>query len=94
LTAASFLELAERDGVRVTLAASGAPKASGPRDALARWLPELKAMKPAILSAISDARRCFVCGQLASFGFGVRLLEGREGHWTCAAHRPHGEGRA
>jgi hypothetical protein len=39
-------------------------------------------------------RPCFVCGQPTSFGFGVRLLEGREGQWTCAAHRPHGEGRA
>jgi hypothetical protein len=95
LTAPSVLELAARDGVQVRLAASGNLKASGPSEALARWLPELRAMKPAILSMIhNDQRRCFVCGQPASFGFGVRLLEGREGRWTCAAHRPHGEGRA
>jgi hypothetical protein len=92
---ASILEMAERDGVRVRLGASGNLKASGPREALVRWLPELKAMKPAILAAVNDSeRRCFVCGQPARFGFGVRLLEGKEGRWTCAAHRPHGEGRA
>jgi len=48
-----------------------------------------------VLRAGSDGeRRCFVCGQPASFGFGVFLREGREGRWTCAAHRPQGEGRA
>ena len=47
----------------------------------------------AVLKAGSDGeRRCFVCGQPASFGFGVFLREGKEGRWTCAAHRPHGEG--
>jgi hypothetical protein len=39
-------------------------------------------------------RRCLVCGQPASFGFGVSVRAGREGRWTCAAHRPQGEGRA
>jgi hypothetical protein len=87
--------MAERDGVRVRLGASGNLKASGPREALVRWLPELKAMKAAILAAVDDSeRRCFVCGQSARFGFGVRLTHGLEGRWTCAAHRPHGEGRA
>ena len=38
-------------------------------------------------------RRCSVCGQLARFGYGVRLLGGREGRWFCAAHRPE-QGRA
>ncbi len=95
MTAASLLELAAGDGVRVTLAASGGLKASGPREALARWLPQLKAMKPAILATVNDGEhRCFVCGQPASFGFGVRLREGKEGRWACAAHRPQGEGRA
>lgn len=41
-----------------------------------------------------DERRCFVCGQPARFGFGVHLRRGLEGRWTCAAHRPHGEGHA
>jgi hypothetical protein len=95
LTAAGLLELAERDGVRVTLAASGALKASGPREALARWLPELRTMKPAILATVNNGeRRCFVCGQPARFGFRVRLREDCEGRWTCAAHRPHGQGHA
>jgi hypothetical protein len=95
LTAASLLDLAARDGVRVTLAASGALRALGPREALARWLLELKAMKPAIFATVNDAeRRCVVCGQPASFGFGVSMREGREGRWTCAAHRPQDEGRA
>ena len=92
---ASILEMAERDGVRVRLGASGNVKASGPREALVRWLPELKARKPAILTAVNDSeRRCFICGQPARFGFGVHLRRGFEGRWTCAAHRPHGEGRA
>jgi hypothetical protein len=38
--------------------------------------------------------RCSVCGQLARFGFGVRLLHGEEGRWFCAAHRLHERGRA
>jgi hypothetical protein len=33
-------------------------------------------------------RRCSVCGQLARFGYDVRLLHGEEGRWFCAAHRP------
>jgi hypothetical protein len=44
--------MAERDGVRVGFSSSGGLKASGPRNALAKWLPELKAMKPAILNAM------------------------------------------
>ena len=54
LTAATLLEMAERDGVRVGVSSSGGLKASGPRDALARWLPELKAMKPAIAAAVAQ----------------------------------------
>ena len=81
--------------MRITLAASGALKASGPRDALARWLPQLKAMRPGILASVNDGQRpCFVCGQPASFGFDVSMREARVGRWTCAAHRPHGEGQA
>jgi len=37
--------------------------------------------------------RCAVCGQLARFGYGVRLMHGEEGRWFCAAHRPEA-GRA
>ena len=37
--------------------------------------------------------RCSVCGQLARFGYGVRLMHGEEGRWFCAAHRPEA-GRA
>lgn len=32
--------------------------------------------------------RCAVCGQPARFGCGVRLRQGQEGRWFCAAHRP------
>jgi hypothetical protein len=46
------------------------------------------------LGTVGTDRRCFVCGQPARFGFGVRLVEGKESRWTCAAHRPHCEGRA
>jgi hypothetical protein len=38
--------------------------------------------------------RCFVCGQPARFGLGVHLRRGLEGRWTCAVHRPQGEGHA
>jgi hypothetical protein len=52
-------------------------------------------MKPAILAVVHDGeRRCYVCGQPARFGFGVHLRRGLEGRWTCAAHRPLGEGHA
>jgi hypothetical protein len=30
------------------------------------------------------------CGAWGSFGNGVRLSEGKEGQWFCAAHRPDG----
>ena len=64
MTTANVLKMAERDGVRVRLGASGNLKASGPREALARWLPELKAMKAAIFATINDdCARCFICGQ-------------------------------
>jgi hypothetical protein len=51
--AATLLERAAHDGVEVTLQANGQLKASGPRDALARWLPELKAAKPSILDTMA-----------------------------------------
>jgi hypothetical protein len=38
--------------------------------------------------------RCSVCGQPARFGAGVRLREGRERRWFCAAHRPQEAGRS
>jgi hypothetical protein len=50
--AATVLERAAHDGVEVTLQANGRLKASGPRAALARWLPELKAAKPSIVLAM------------------------------------------
>lgn len=30
---------------------------------------------------------CMVCGAPAYFGFGVKLLAGRPGRWSCGAHR-------
>jgi hypothetical protein len=53
LSAAALLKQAERAGVRVTLARSGRIKATGPREALARWLPEFKAARAAIIAAIN-----------------------------------------
>ena len=51
-------------------------------------------MKPAIaevVAPVSDtARRCGVCEQLAHLGYGVRIRQGEEGLWFCAAHRPRG----
>ena len=43
-------------------------------------------------SSSDRERRCFVCGQPARFGLGVRLREGQEGRWFCAAHRPQETG--
>ena len=31
---------------------------------------------------------CRVCGGRGSFGYGVRVLQGKDGEWFCAAHRP------
>ena len=53
MTATTLLQMAERVGVRVGFSPSGGLKASGPRDALAKWLPELRAMKPAIAAAVA-----------------------------------------
>jgi hypothetical protein len=90
--------MAERDGVRVGFSSSGGLKAFGPRNALAKWLPELRAMKPAIAAAVAQvsdaAHRCGVCGQLAHFGFGVYLRQGQDGRRFCAAHRPQEMGQA
>jgi hypothetical protein len=98
LTASTLLAMAERDGVRVGFSPTGCLTASGPREALAKWLPELRAMKPAIAAAVAQvsdaAHRCGVCGQLAHFGFGVRQREGQEGRWFCAAHRLQESGTA
>ena len=98
MTAANLVEPAACAGVQVRLAPSGNLKASGPREALAKWLPELKAMKPAIAAAVAQvndaARRCGVRGQLAHFGFGAHLRQGLEGRWFCAAHRPQPAGTA
>jgi hypothetical protein len=85
LTAANLLELAACDGVQIRFAPSGNLKASGPSDAPAIWLPELKALKPAIAAVAARvnnaAHRCDVCGQPAHFGFGVHLRQGQEGRW-------------
>ena len=98
MTAANLLELAACDGVQIRLAPSGNLKASGPPDALAKWLPELRAMKPAIAASIAQvsdaAHRCGVCGQPAPFGYGVRIRQGEEGRWFCAAHRTQEAGTA
>lgn len=98
MTAANLLELAACDGVQIRFAPSGNLKASGPPNALAKWLPELKALKPAITAVAARvnnaARRCDAYGQLAHFGFGVYLRQGQEGRWLCAAHRPQEAGQA
>jgi hypothetical protein len=47
---------------------------------------------PPVPASLFD-QRCSVCGQLARFGYGVRLVHGEEGRWFCAAHRPEA-GRA
>jgi hypothetical protein len=50
---------------------------------------------PSELSASAHRdHRCFVCGQPAPFGFGVRLREEQKGRWFCAAHRPQPAGTA
>ena len=41
-----------------------------------------------------DEHSCFACGQPARFGFGVRIRQGEEGRWSCAAHRPQEAGTA
>ena len=30
---------------------------------------------------------CAVCGDIACFGFGVSILYGRPGRWSCLEHR-------
>jgi hypothetical protein len=52
LTAIALLEMVRRDGVQVGLSTNGRLKASGPRAALDKWLPELKARRPDIEAAL------------------------------------------
>jgi len=30
---------------------------------------------------------CTICGKPASFGFGVKLMHGIDGRWSCFEHR-------
>jgi hypothetical protein len=48
LSARSLLEAALGDGVGVELSTTGRMRAKGPSDALARWLPELRAKRAAL----------------------------------------------
>ena len=57
MTASAILERAAREGVEVSLCGNGKLKACGPRAALAKWLPTLKAMKPAIIDSATTAAR-------------------------------------
>ncbi|ACB97295.1 hypothetical protein Bind_3745 (plasmid) [Beijerinckia indica subsp. indica ATCC 9039] len=34
-----------------------------------------------------QAHTCLICGKPAHFGFGVSLLHGIEGRWSCFSHR-------
>jgi hypothetical protein len=80
LTAANLLELAACDGVQIRFAPSGNLKASGPSDAPAIWLPELKALKPAIAAVAARvnnaAHRCDAYGQLAPISVSARICAG------------------
>lgn len=55
MTAIALLEMVQRDGVQVGLSSNGRLKASGPRAALDKWLPELKARRPDIEAALVPA---------------------------------------
>ena len=33
---------------------------------------------------------CTECGAWGAFGYGVNMRAGRQGRWSCAAHRPQG----
>lgn len=35
--------------------------------------------------------RCAVCGEIAHFGYGVFLRDGKEGTWYCFEHKPDKE---
>ena len=42
---------------------------------------------PGPLMRPDGQRACAVCGAAALFGFGVKLLAGQPGRWSCHAHR-------
>jgi hypothetical protein len=57
MTAATLLQKAARDGVRVYLENEGKVKACGPRDALARWTPSLREHKRELVEELSKPLR-------------------------------------
>jgi len=57
MTPATLLSAARADGVALTLTAAGTIKAAGRQAAVARWLPEVREHKEALLVALSEPHR-------------------------------------
>jgi hypothetical protein len=47
----------------------------------------LQSLKQHSIKRADGQNACMVCGTPAYFGFGVKLLAGRPGRWSCGAHR-------
>ena len=61
MTPFAIIERATADGVSIALAASGKLKACGPRDAVDKWLPAMRAHKPAIIAALKTEAIAYEC---------------------------------
>ncbi len=55
MTPATIIERAADDGVIITLTPAGTVKTTGSRDAVARWVPTLRANRGAIVAALTKA---------------------------------------
>jgi len=52
--------------------------------------PEQPSPSPAKADVVVDIS-CVVCGETASFGYGVSIRRGEPGEWYCGRHRPDKE---
>jgi hypothetical protein len=60
MTAAAMLERAKVDGVTLALDDSGKLKVRGDEAAVARWLPQVRANKPALVLLLSEPHRLWL----------------------------------
>lgn len=82
MTPFAIIERATADGVSIALATSGKLKASGTRAAVDKWLPAIRANKPAIIAVLkTEAAPSAV--QWATSGAGNWAVERWHAHFTA-----------
>jgi hypothetical protein len=91
MTACDIIAAARREGLRLSLTPSHTILAGGPREVVARWEPELRQHKPALIEALAqgtvstdgpEVHRC-ACGAVGVIGAGWFLREPTRARWYC-----------